>query len=256
MKKPQNTESLFYTIQGEGPAVVLIHGFLEDSSMWDNFTQVLAKNNTVICVDLPGHGVSPLNVGPELEQYAEAVFDVLDHENIERTLLVGHSMGGYVALAMADLSPSRITKLVLLNSTPLADPEERKQKRQQAIAVIRENPQLFVKTVVPSLFPPSERNRLKGVINELIVKASNMTADAIICATIAMKNRPDRSATFSSFKHSGLLIVGQHDNLVDSDALFALSKASENQFELYPAGHMMPFESIDKVRIFLTKFIL
>ena len=155
MNKPQNPDTLFYTSEGSGPAVVFIHGFLEDHTMWNNFREILANSCRVICVDLPGHGNSALNVKPELEAYAAAVFKVLDKEQITTATVVGHSMGGYVALAMAELAKDRIGKLVLLNSTPFDDPEERKLKRQQAIAVIEQDPELFVKTVIPSL--PSKR---------------------------------------------------------------------------------------------------
>lgn len=256
MNKPQNTDLLFYSIQGKGPAVVLIHGFLEDSSMWDNFTEALSEKAKVICVDLPGHGHSPLNVEDDMNAYAEAVFKVLDTEGIKDAAVVGHSMGGYVALAMAQLQKQRITKLVLLNSTFLADSPERKQKRQQAIGVIEENPRLFVTTVVPSLFPVEKRKPMAGVIQELISKASEMTAPAIITATLAMMHRPDSSEVFGQFAENGLIIIGKADHLVNPKVLISTSKGYGNQMELVDAGHMMPFETIDKVRIFLTKFIL
>ena len=165
-------------------------------------------------------------------------------------------MGGYVALALADLFPDRIEKLLLLNSTFKADSEERKQKRKQAIGIIRQDPKLFIRTVIPNLFPVKARKAHQSTIEELIEKASAMSSEAIVQASEAMIHRPDRSAVFGALKERGALVVAEQDNLVDVQAILAAANAYGNTAELFPGGHMLPFESIDKVRIFLTKFIL
>lgn len=251
-----NTETLFYTRQGSGPALVLLHGFLEDHSMWDNFTATLAEHATVLCIDLPGHGNSPMTVGANLYDYAQAVFDVLDKENISSAAVAGHSMGGYVALAMASNSRERVDKIMLLNSTYKEDSPARKEKRQQALPIIEENPQFFVRTVVPSLFPEYSRKPLQDIIDELITEASKMSAQAITTATIAMMHRQDQTELFKSYGEKGFLLVGELDTLVDTQALYFNSMSFGSKVLMLPGGHMMPFETIDKVRIFLTNFIL
>ena len=254
MTKLQNSDSLFYTVQGEGTNLVLLHGFLEDHSMWDALVNDLAKHARVICIDLPGHGKSGLSEAATMESFANDVLKVLDHLKADQINLVGHSMGGYVALALTEMAPQRVNNLCLLNSTFYPDTEDRKQKRRQAIGVIQEDPQLFVRTVIPSLFPISVRKVLKPVIDDLISKASLMTAEAIIAATQAMIHRPDRSALFFERKQKSYLVIGEQDPLVNIPALSEAVDQHQNQKLILESGHMSPFENIDKVRIFLTKF--
>lgn len=255
MDKDQNKAALYYTLQGQGPAIVLIHGFLEDHSMWDQFVSSLSKIRTVVCVDLPGHGKSPLQIEqPTMEAYSQSVIAVLNGESINSFSLAGHSMGGYVALAIAEQFPKRVEKLLLLNSTFLEDSTERKAKRQQAMGVIEQNPGLFVKTVIPNLFPVDQRKNLKGVIDNLILAALKISAETIIAASLAMMNRPDRTKIFNSYKESGSILIAKKDELVDSKAIIALAKAGKNNFEMIDGGHMSPFENIDYVRNFLTYY--
>ena len=256
MRKSKNPEGLFYTIKGNGPALVLLHGFLEDKSMWNELTDHLSEFRTTIAIDLPGHGGLGTGDVVNIEDYGERIVECLADLDIDSFEIIGHSMGGYVALAIAEAYPKNVTKMVLLNSTPFADSDERKQKRQQAIGVIENNPQLFIKTVIPNLFTWSFRKSHPEIVNELIQKASRMKAKSIITATLAMKNRPGRTSVFNSFEKNGLIIAGREDNLVDVNQLVALSKEGNNQIEIINGGHMLAFESIDKVRIFLTNFIL
>ena len=95
---------LTYTIQGQGPAIMLLHGFPASGSLWDKIVPSLAQSHTVLVPDIPGTGNSPLD-GEEvsLEELAVVRPTVLDHAGIERCTLVGHSMGGYISLAVAEL---------------------------------------------------------------------------------------------------------------------------------------------------------
>ncbi|MDC7997091.1 alpha/beta fold hydrolase [Gilvibacter sediminis] len=254
MTKLQNSDSLFYTVQGAGPNLVLLHGFLEDHSMWDGLVNDLAEHARVICIDLPGHGRSGLSEEATMESFAKDVLKVLDYLKADQINLAGHSMGGYVALALTEMAPERVDKLCLLNSTFYPDTEERKQKRRQAISVIKEDPKLFVRTVIPSLFPTSVRKVMQPTIDDLIKKASLMTAEAIIAATEAMIHRPDRSALFFKRKQNSYLVIGKQDPLVNISALTEAVNQHQNQKLILEGGHMSPFENIDKVRIFLTKF--
>ena len=121
----KNTK-ISYTDSGEGNTLILLHGFLENKKMWQHFTPALAKNNRVVTVDLLGHGQSDcLGYVHTMELQAEMVFALLAHLNIKKVSSVGHSMGGYVALAFAEMYPDAIQNLVLLNSTPAADSVER-----------------------------------------------------------------------------------------------------------------------------------
>ena len=101
----KNTK-ISYTEQGKGNAVILLHGFLENSTMWKYLVPVLTQKNRVICIDLLGHGQTDcLGYIHSMEDMADAVHHVISELKIRKAILVGHSMGGYVALAFAALYP-------------------------------------------------------------------------------------------------------------------------------------------------------
>jgi pimeloyl-ACP methyl ester carboxylesterase len=129
----QYKKSIAYSDTGKGTAVVLLHGFLENQKMWDNYIAPFAKKNRVITIDLLGHGETEcLGYVHSMEDNANAVHAVLRVLRIRKAIFVGHSMGGYVALAFAELYPDSIKGLVLLNSTAKAD-DERKLNRDQPL---------------------------------------------------------------------------------------------------------------------------
>ena len=116
----KNTK-ISYNEQGKGTAVVLLHGFLENQSMWDAFVPEFSKKYRVITIDLLGHGQTEcLGYIHSMEDQADMVHHVLHELKIRKAILVGHSMGGYVALAFAELYPDNMKGLVLLNSTSRA----------------------------------------------------------------------------------------------------------------------------------------
>jgi len=114
--------NIHFSDQGSGSAVVLLHGFLEGSWMWDEVVQALRLRYRLICVDLPGHGQSDcIGYVHSMDEMAEAVMAVIQSLKLRRVQLVGHSMGGYVALAFAERWPDHVKNLVLYQSTARAD---------------------------------------------------------------------------------------------------------------------------------------
>jgi len=141
----KNTKVSFTSI-GSGPAVVLLHGFLENSSMWNQISEQISKKNRVVCIDLLGHGATE-NCGyiHTMEDQAEMVKAVLDHLRLRKYILIGHSMGGYIALAFAKLYPNNVKGLCLMNSTALPDSEEKKTNRDRGIVAVKQNHKTFVR---------------------------------------------------------------------------------------------------------------
>ena len=116
----QNGE-IYYQIQGSGPVLVLLHGFLEASFIWDGFVDLLSKSHQVVTIDLLGHGKTTVSAPIfTMEVQAEMVHEVMKKENITQAHLVGHSMGGYIALAFLEKFPEMVQKITLLNSTSIA----------------------------------------------------------------------------------------------------------------------------------------
>ncbi|HEY9178769.1 MAG TPA: alpha/beta hydrolase [Flavipsychrobacter sp.] len=121
---------LSYNMYGKGDVIVLLHGFPLDSSLWDKIVPTLAEDYLVIVPDLPGSGKSTFE-GNELsiDEMAESVRLILVKEQVNKVVLAGHSMGGYVALAFADLYPDAVKGLALVHSSARSDTEEKKRAK-------------------------------------------------------------------------------------------------------------------------------
>ena len=108
MQMKFSDNELFYKIHGKGPVWVLLHGFLESSTIWTDIVPVLSKTRTIVVIDLPGHGKSSiLSETASMEDMAKAVRKVLQHLKINSATFLGHSMGGYVLMAYTELFPKK-----------------------------------------------------------------------------------------------------------------------------------------------------
>jgi len=157
--------SINFSDEGKGKVIVLLHGFLENSNMWQYLQPELAKEFRVICIDLLGHGkTDSIGYIHTMEDMADAVYDVLQNLNIENVVLIGHSMGGYVSLAFADLYPDMVKGLVLMNSTSYADSDERKANRDRAIKAVKQNYIAAISMSIANLFSEENREKLTDEI--------------------------------------------------------------------------------------------
>jgi pimeloyl-ACP methyl ester carboxylesterase len=156
----KNTK-IAYTDQGKGTAVVLLHGFYENKEMWNAFVPEFSKKHRVIAIDLLGHGKTEcLGYVHSMEDQADMVHHVLHKLKIRKAVLVGHSMGGYIALAFAELYPEMVTGIALVNSTSMADSDERKLNRDRAIKAVKQNYSVFIAMSIANLFREENREKL------------------------------------------------------------------------------------------------
>jgi pimeloyl-ACP methyl ester carboxylesterase len=249
--------SLFYETAGNGDtALLLIHGFPFDRRLWYKLVPLL-KNVTLILPDMPGVGNSSIaGDTASMEDYAEAMIAVLDQQNISRCLVAGHSMGGYVALALADLYPERISGLSLVHSSSYADDDERKAKRDQVLNFIAENgAQAFTQAFVPGPFAPDYTNTPE--IETLIKWADDCTAEGLTAAVKAMKNRPDRSYVLEQLNVPVQFIVGEKDPVFNYAIAFKQAtypKISKVHF-MQNIGHMGMIESTEETARALNSFV-
>ncbi len=239
--------------------VVLLHGFLESHKVWDDYLKVLAKKNTVFSISLPGHGGSDcLGYVHSMEEMADVVKHVL-HENQKRkTILVGHSMGGYVGLAFSDKYPDAVNGLCLFNSTAKSDTIERKIFRDRAINVVKYNHTLFIKEVIPNLFIEDKTPALRGAIKKVFNIAIKTPKQGIIAALEGMKNRPNREIILNFAPYPVLCLGGRLDSIVPWEDLEKQSKLSEKgTFHLSETGgHMCFFEDKYPCLAVLENFIV
>lgn len=244
-----------YSDTGKGTALVLLHGFLENSTMWDAFVPELAKKYRVITVDLLGHGQTGcLGYIHSMEDMADAVHAVLHELRIRKAIFTGHSMGGYVSLAFAELYPDMVKGLVLLNSTSRVDSEERKLNRDRAIMAVKQNYTAFVRMSIANLFSEDNRDRLASEIEAVKEQALKTPLQGIVAALEGMKVRKDREVLLHFAPYPILLVLGKKDPVLNYNE--SLEQLEETQVKLvtYPDGHMSHIENREELLKDLLQF--
>ncbi len=236
--------TIFFTDDGSGNTVVLLHGFLENSSMWTPFIPALSKNNRVVCIDLLGHGKTEcLGYIHKMELMAECIKAVLLHLKIRQATFIGHSMGGYVALAFAEENTSYIKGLCLMNSTAEADSYEKKINRDRAILAVKENHKRFVKMGITNLFRPKNRTVFSEDIKKLIEQALQTRLQGIIAALEGMKIRRNREHVLHNTTFKKMMIISKKDPILNYDALINQTKNTNVIVVELPDGHMSYIEN-------------
>jgi pimeloyl-ACP methyl ester carboxylesterase len=229
---------------GTGLKVVFLHGFLESSTMWD-YLNPHTLGLDCLYIDLPGHGKSPtFEEVPSISNMAEYVHETLQHNQFVPDAIVGHSMGGYVALELLQLI-DKPTKCILLNSNFWDDSEQKKQDRNRVIDVVKHNKDFFIREVIPGLF--SKPTFFQQAVNDLISEACNMSVKGITDATAAMRDRKNNSELT---KHNEIHVIqGEFDALIPYDHVLEMQKEFPFNIHLIPtAGHMAHIESTDKTK--------
>lgn len=207
--------SIRYKIEGEGPAIVFIHGFMENARIWRWMVPKFSKKFTVIRINLPGHGKSSVfGESHSMEFMAEAVNAVLEAEKIKKAMLVGHSMGGYVSLAFAEAFPKKVGALVLFSSFCFDDTPERKLERDRAVKAAEAHKMKYITSVIPNLFHVRSGLKASKRIFKLVKIASKQPKEGITAAIKGMKDRKDRSNVIKNASFPLLFIAGADDFLI------------------------------------------
>jgi pimeloyl-ACP methyl ester carboxylesterase len=251
----KNTKIAFADI-GHGETIVLLHGFLENSSMWQFFFEAFAASKRIVTIDLLGHGHSDsLGYMHSMTENANAVYAVLQNLGIQKCSVIGHSMGGYVALAFAEAHPKFIEKLVLLNSTAASDSAEKKINRDRAISVVKKDFETFVRMSIANLFAEKNREKLHDIIEITKQDALKTPLQGIVASLEGMKIREDKTIFFRNLKAKKLLIHGQKDSVLNVDEAKSQTENSDIQLVILPDGHMSHLENtIELKKVFQTFF--
>lgn len=236
-------ELMNYRVFGNGHPVVFLHGFMESISMW----QFIEENEfpfQCILIDLPGHGNSELwdaNEKPSLNFMASEVQKVLQLLEIENYHLVGHSMGGYVAMILKE-TDKNCQKVVLLNSTFKEDSDVKKRDRVRVADVALKAKNLFIQEAIPGLFYRFDKE--EEVVQMLIEEAKQMDGQAIAYAALAMRERKNTFHLFSDFPNDIFVVQGKHDSLISCETMQEDLMHYPNQLTiLEDVGHMSHLES-------------
>lgn len=223
--------------------------------MWKEYVDFFSEKYRVITIDLLGHGESePLGYVHEMEDNANVVNEVLKNIKIEKAIIVGHSMGGYVALAFAELYPDKIQKLVLLNSTSKEDSEERKLNRTRAIKAVKQNYASFVSLAIANLFSENNRTRLAEEIEKVKTEALKTPLQGIIASQEGMKIRKDREWILKENRFPVLLILGKKDPVLNYEENLSQIEDTTAELASFEDGHMSQIENKEELKIALSHF--
>jgi pimeloyl-ACP methyl ester carboxylesterase len=210
-----------YTDSGKGRVIVLLHGFLGSHELWSEFSKKLSKRFRVISIDLPGHGKTPsIGYYHSMELLAQSVKAVLDHVGVRRYVIAGHSMGGYTALAFAELYPENMSGLCLFNSTSYADPEEKKKDRDRVIRLVKKEHKHYVAEVVTTLFAPENLPKLKDEVSKARRVATEVSKQSIINSLEGMKERKSRDMILKFAEYPVLFVIGKKDGVINYETMY------------------------------------
>lgn len=200
--------------------LVLLHGFMENLSIWSDMEPHLSDNFSLLKIDLPGHGQSEIIAEVQtMELMAEEVKKVLDHENITKIHLLGHSMGGYVSLAFAEKYPEYLKSLTLFFSTYFPDDAEKKEQRIKSYRIIKDAFAHYARAGVPNLFNPNEKDILEGKIETALEVALSTHNLGALASVKGMVERTDKKHIMENLEAKILVLAGKHDNAVKTETM-------------------------------------
>src|SRR6476620_2504835 len=211
-----NNADIFYRAEGEGMPVVLLHGIPLDGGAWNEQINFLKDYCKLIVPDLPGSGQSTFEKQEEqattIEYYASCIYALLQHENVNTCLMLGHSLGGYITLAFVEKHSVLLKGFGLIHSTAFADSEERKELRKKSIETMEQNGiHAFLKDFIPNLFAKKFKSEHPEKINALIEKVHNFSKHALQDYFRAMMKRPDRTHVLKNSEVPVLFVMGTED---------------------------------------------
>lgn len=252
-----------YRVFGSGKPVLLVHGFGEDGRIWDGVTDTLKDRFLLIVPDLPGSGASEMTGDMSIEGLAEVMHAITSREIPEKVrgtgAIIGHSMGGYIALAFAEKFPGTFPGLGLFHSSAYADSEEKKETRRKGIRFIREHGAFeFLKTVIPNLFSPVTREKNMALVLDFIDQQHNFSPEALVSYYEAMIRRPDRTSVLQNHPGPVLFIMGKYDMAVPITDALEQSHLPEKSYIhiLQNSAHLGMLEEFESCIRFLDEFLL
>ena len=209
-------ETLEYEVRGMGAPVILVHGFTEDRRIWELVLPEIENKYCWILLDLPGSGRSSFNVSlSQIPDFAGVISAILEQEQIQEIVLIGHSMGGYISLAFAEKYPEKIRALGLFHSSSFSDSIEKKESRERNIRFIENNGGCaFIEQAIPGLFSESFQAEHSQEIQGLIAQYANFTPDSLVQYLNAMKHRMATTELLSSITKPVLFIMGAQDKAI------------------------------------------
>lgn len=255
-----NKKRIVYTDTGKGFPIVLLHGYLETKEVWSNFAEKLSETFRVLCIDLPGHGSSEnLAEIHDMETMAKHISLLLEKLAIKQCVMLGHSMGGYVALAFANNYTHKLSGLVLFHSSVYADNDEKKENRLREIKLIEQGKKdILFAANLPKMFANDKVKTHSHEIANIQELAKTHNEQGICSILRGMMARKDQQEFIKHINKPMLFIFGEKDNYIPVDAgKKMLNLNSEIQgVWLKNSGHMGFIEEEDLALMSISNFVL
>jgi pimeloyl-ACP methyl ester carboxylesterase len=236
-------ETLHHREQGSGPTLILIHGFPMNQQVWNDFAEKLSVDFQVVTLDLPGFGNSaPLREPFSLKNVAAELLGWIREKKYVRPVVVGHSLGGYVALALAELDMDIMSAMCLFHSTAYADSKEKQQSRDKILEFIeRQGVHAFTSNFIAQLYADPQHSSVTRVKN-IAVQSVKETVTAY---TKAMRDRPDLTSLLRRFPRPVLFLAGEKDQGIPVDSVREQAAlCAQAEVAILPeVAHMGMFES-------------
>lgn len=251
-------KKIFYRTAGSGHPVILIHGFGETGSVWKNQVLFLQDRFRLIIPDLPGSGQSESIDDMSMEGMAEMIREIAATEDTPLFTLIGHSMGGYIALAYAEKYAASLNAWGLFHSTAYADTEEKKATRQKGISFIQQHGAFeFLKNSVPNLFSPQTRSIHPQLVSDFVRELNNFSPESLVSYYEAMMKRPDRTAVLKETTVPVLFVIGKHDTAIPPEDSLKQCHLPEKSYihVLRKSGHMGMLEESPRSNELLEQFL-
>ena len=254
-----NDIQMAYTDAGDGPPVVLIHGYPFNRSLWNEQVAALSSSYRVIAPDLRGFGETDASDGPAtMNRMAQDVAQLMDHLEIPQAVIGGLSMGGYVALAFYKQFPSRVRALILADTRAQADTEEAKQTRaQQAEKALSEGMAGIADAMLPKLLTPETVSKRPEIVKRVRDMMLTSKPEGAAAALRGMAEREDQTQFLSQISSPTLILVGAEDAItpvIDSEKMHHAIKGSR-LVVLENAGHVSNLERTDQFNEALLEFM-
>ncbi|MCE2776492.1 MAG: alpha/beta hydrolase [Algoriphagus sp.] len=248
---------LHFFEKGQGHPLLFLHGFCESGEMWHYFADSLSTQYRVICPDLPGFGNSPLTHPiHSLEEVAEQLEGWMQAVQIQNPIVLGHSLGGYLALALLERMGDRIKAVGLLHSTAFEDDLEKKEMRNRTLTFLKKHGAVkFVTSFVPQLFPEHRRIELADAMAQAIEDGKRSSLEGLLAYTVAMRDRKDRMEVLHQFAGPKLLLAGTLDGSVKIESSRAQQGAYTHYIELDGVGHLGMVEEKEKSLAVVQNFV-
>jgi len=251
------TYDISYKINGTGPVLLLIHGFLEDHTIFKEISMHFQKDYKIIEIDLPGHGLSKtINQPITMDQISHIIGALIEKLQLKTVTIIGHSLGAYVGLATIRNFPSLVNGICIFHATANNDTEEKKINRNRAIELVEQNQSRFLSSFIPNLFAKENVQQYQSEILALMERSQSIASSSIIRIIEAMRDRADERKTLKDFKGNKHYIIGKEDPVVACTDLRAQASETDASYTILEnTGHMGFIEAKEAVIISLEKFL-